>query len=348
MRPFATRALVLLGVLIALALAAGAAVPAAQAAQTEQPGAQRILIESPPAGTQVGSPMVITGSLAQLPASASLSYLVLASDGRQIGGGSFPIPGTPGQPAYFIAVLAFQEPRDGDAITLQLADVDPATGGVAAVVALPLVTAPVSQQIVVDTPPAGAQVGNPVVVTGRTVRFPPSGVLGYAIYDAGGSQVGGGVFPVEGSPLTGGSFAASLGFAYPRLGGPLRIDLYDQDPVTFHVLATATLQTITAALLQELTIETPHFGTQVGTPMVITGRATLFPANGALQYEIFDGQGVPLGTGSFPVEAVPAGAARFTASISFTPPAAPGPVRVRVLEPATGVASPFAELRWGS
>jgi hypothetical protein len=344
MKPFAPRALALLGVLLALALAV---VPAA-AAPAAQQGAQRILIESPPAGTQVGSPVVITGSLAQLPASASLSYVVLASDGRQIGGGSFPIPGTPGQPAYFIASLTFDEPLDGDSITLQVLDIDPASGGVLAVVTLPLVTAPVPQRIVIDTPPAGTQVGNPVVVTGRTVRFPPSGVLGYAIYDAGGAQVGGGVFPVEGSPLVGGSFAASLPFVYPTLGGPLRIDLYDQDPATLAFLATASFQTVTAALVQQLTVETPVFGTQIGTPVTITGRATIFPAEGALQYEIFDGRGVSLGAGSFPVEAAAANAARFTASISFTPPAAPGPVRIRVVDPATGVASPFAELVWGS
>lgn len=349
MKPLAPRAMVLLGVLLVLALAAGLATPAV-AAPAAAPGtqsAQRILIESPPAGAQVGSPMTITGSLAQLPVSASLSYVVLASDGRQIGGGSFPIPGTAGQPAFFIASLTFAEPLDGDTITLQLYDIDGA-GNAAATVTLPLVTAPVPQQIFIDSPPAGLQVGNPVVVTGRTVRFPPSGVLGYAIYDAGGAQVGGGVFPVGGTPLTGGSFAASLGFVYPPLGGPLRIDLYDQDPVTFSFLATTTLRTVTVALVQQLTIDTPVFGTQVGTPLTITGRATIFPAGGALQYQIFDGAGVPLGTGSFPVEAVAANAARFTASISFTPPAAPGPVRIRVVDPNTGAASPFAELRWGS
>lgn len=343
------RAPAILGVLLILALAAVAAIPAA-AQSTPQAAAQTITIESPAAGTQVGSPVVITGSLARLPASASLSYIVLASDGRQLGGGSFPIPGSPGQQAFFIASLTFQEPLDGDSITLQLADIDPATGAIVATVTLPLVTAPVPQRIIVETPPSGTQVGNPVVLTGRTVRFPPSGVLGYAIYDSGGAQVGGGVFPVAGGPLEGGRFAASLGFAYPPLGGRLRIDLYDQDPFTLAFLATATLETATAALVQQITIDTPPFGTQVGSPVVLTGRATRYPASGALQYRIMDGQGVELGSGSFPVEAAAAGSARFTAALTFRPPAAPGPVRAQVFEVGADgrvTSSPFAEMRWG-
>lgn len=351
MTPRSARAPALLGMLLAVALsiAAGAAIPAA-AQGTPPAAAQTITIESPAAGTQVGSPMVVTGSLARLPASASLSYLVLAGDGRQIGGGSIPIPGSPGQPAFFIASLTFQEPLDGGAITLQLADVDPATGAVVATVTLPLVTAPVPQQIIVETPPAGTQVGNPVVVTGRTVRFPPAGVLGYAIYDSGGAQVGGGVFPVAGGPLEGGRFTASLGFAYPPLGGRLRIDLYDQDPFSLEFLATTTLETAAAALVQQIVIDTPPFGTQVGSPVVLTGRATRFPTGGTLQYLIVDGQGAVLGSGSFPVEAAAAGSARFTASLSFRPPAAPGPVRAQVFEVGPDgriTASPYAEMRWG-
>lgn len=342
------RFVVLLSTALVLVLGASRAAPAT--AQSAPPIVQNIIIETPPAGTQVGSPMVITGNLATLPSNTQLVYSVLASDGRVLGEGSFPVPGVAGQPAYFIASLSFSEPREGDAITLRLKDLDPASGAVVAETSLPLVTAPLPQRIQIATPPSGTRVGNPVVVTGSTLRFPPSGNLGYAIYDAAGAQVGGGVFPVSGNLQDGGQFNASIPFAYPPLGGPLRIDLYDQDPGSGAFLATATLQTATAALVQQITIETPPAGTQVGSPMVITGRATRFPSSGALQYRITDARGVQLGAGAFPVQRTGVDAASFSASISFQPPATNGPIRAQIYEIdqfGRFAASAVADMRWG-
>lgn len=342
-RPFPSLALL---IALMLSLAGTAAAPAA--AQGTPPVAdQRIVIESPPPGTQVGSPMVVTGNLARLPASASLLYSIFASDGSVLGVGSFPIPGAPGEPALFIASLTFNEPLEGDAITLQLTDQDPATGGSVAVATQPLVTAPLPQRIMIETPARGAIVGNPVVVTGRTVRFPAAGTLGYAIYNASGAQVGGGVFPVSGSPQSGGSFAASLNFVYPELGGPLRIDLYDQDPFTWAFVATSRLDAYTRALRQQVTIETPAPGTQVGSPVTLTGRAARFPAGGQLQYRITTSGGAILGQGAFPVQAAPGDAARFVASLAFQPPAGAGPLRAEIFEAGQPGASAI-ELRWGA
>jgi hypothetical protein len=197
----------------------------------------------------------------------------------------------------------------------------------------------------IDTPPGGTIVGNPVVVTGRTVRFPAAGTLGYAIYNGSGVQVGGGVFPLSGGPQTGGSFTASLGFLYPELGGPLRIDLYDQDPFTWAFAASARLELYTRALRQQVTIETPGPGTQVGSPMTLTGRAARFPAGGQLQYRVTSGEAI-LGQGAFPVQAAAGDSARFAASLSFQPPAAPGPLRAEIFE--VGQPGAAVELRWGA
>jgi hypothetical protein len=331
-----------LALLVALALLLiAAAAPAA--AQGTPPSNQQIAFESPPPGAQVGSPLTVSGSLARLPASASLSYTIFASDGTAIGAGSFPVPGNPGQPALFIASLTFSEPLEGGSIALQLVDPDPAAGASAT---LQLVTAPLPQQIRIDTPPAGTIVGNPVVVTGRTVRFPAAGTLGYAIYNSGGVQVGGGVFPVSGSPQTGGSFAASLGFVYPELGGPLRIDLYDQDPFSFGFVATARLDASTRALRQQVTIETPGPGTQIGSPVTLTGRAARFPAGGLLQYRIRAGEAI-LGQGAFPVQGAPGDAARFNASLAFQPAAGSGPLLAEIFE-AGQAGGAAIELRWGA
>lgn len=347
---------------VLLGLALGAVIPAAAesapqalaqapaplvgAAVLQQP-ASRVLIDSPGPGTLVGSPVTITGSIDRLPPSASLGYVVLAGDGRRIGEGSFPIPGNPGQPALFLASLTFQEPLEGDAITLQLIDLDTSPG--APVATLPLATAALPQRIRIDTPPAGTQVGNPVVLTGGTVRFPQSGGLGYAIYDRSGAQIGGGFFPVAGSLQTGGSFAASLSFTYPPLGGPIRVDLYDQN-LSGGFEATASVELQTVALVQQVTITTPPFGTQVGTPMVITGRTSLFPSAGVLVYRVTNAQGAVLGTGSFGVQPADANASTFSASLSFQPPAAPGLLRVQVSDVDLSgriVATAFVDVRWG-
>lgn len=351
MTPRHTRSMALIGAMLALGITLCAALPAAAQGTPPATPDQHITLESPAAGTQVGSPVVISGSLTRLPADAQLRFTVLASDGRQLGAGSFPIPGDPGQPAFFIASLIFVEPPDGDSITLQLFDQDPLSGAVAAAITLPLVTAPLPQRIVVETPGSGTLVGNPVVLTGRTARLPAAGVLGYAIYDSAGAQVGGGVFPVAGNVFEGGRFSASLSFAYPPFGGPLRIDLYDQDPFTGAFPATATLVARTLALSQQISVETPIFGTQVGSPVVLTGRTALYPTAGVLQYQILDGQGAVLGAGTFAVQGAPGDAARFAASLTFQPPAAPGPLRAFVFEADQSgrvTTSTTVEMRWGA
>ena len=311
---------------------------------------QRITIESPASGTQVGSPVVVTGRVAYRPAAGILLYTILASDGRTLGTGSFALPGGPGEPTAFVASLTFTEPPEGDTISLQLADQNPTTGSLSAVVALSLTVVPVPPRIIIETPAAGVLVGNPVVVTGRTTRFPATGVLGYAIYNNTGTQVGGSVFPVTGNAQTEGRFNASLSFFYPEQGGLLRIDLYAQDAATGAFLATASLQVRTTALRQQVTIETPAPGTQVGSPVVLTGRVARYPVGGMLHYRLSDSKGSILGTGDFPVVGSVGDAARFVASFSFTPPTATGPLQAEIFEldeRGNVTANGLLTLRWG-
>ncbi|GAB4450995.1 MAG: hypothetical protein OHK0015_56180 [Chloroflexi bacterium OHK40] len=341
----AARRLALLAALLLAALGFDAVAPAA----AQAPAGQQITIETPSPGTQVGSPATITGRVARLSANAALRYVVLASDGRVLGSGSFFIPGNPGEPSFFIAQVTFAEPLEGDSLTLQLLEVD-VSGAVVSLADLPLVAAPVPQRISFETPAPGTRVGNPVTITGRTVRFPLSGGLGYAIYNSAGVQVGGGFFPVSGSPQEGSRFVASLAFAYPELGRPLRIDLYDQDPFTLAFLATATLELSTVALRQQITIEMPPLGTQVGSPVVITGRTARYPVGGVLYYRISDQRDAELGFGSFVVSGFSGEPARFNASIDFRAPAGAGPLRAEIYEiDANGFVSASAgvELWWG-
>lgn len=312
---------------------------------------QAIRITSPGPEAVVGSPVLVEGSLGRLPSGARLSYRVVASDGRELGQGSFAVPGEAGRPALFRATLPFAASPEGDRIQVQLFDQDQASGEVIAQASVTLGVAPQPQRISVESPGPGAYVGTPVVVTGRTVRYPLSGTLGYAIFDGAGAQIGGGVFPVAGSLATGGSFSASLGFSYPAQGGPVRVDLYDQDPATGAFRATASLSLRTVPIQQQITIETPAPGTQVGVPAVLTGRTARYPSGGALQYRVVGGDGALLGAGSFPVQGPFGEPASFSAALSFSPPAFAGPLRAEVFERdqfgnVTALAA--VELRWAS
>lgn len=312
---------------------------------------QAIAITSPAPESVVGSPVVVEGQLGRLPRAAQLIYRVLASDGRQLGQGAFAVPGEPGRPTLFRGSIPFAASPEGDRIQVQLFDQDQLTGEVISQASVTLGVAPQPQQIIVDSPVSNAYIGTPVVISGRTVRFPLSGALGYAIYDGAGAQLGGGVFPVGGSLADGGRFSASLGFSYPPQGGPLRIDLYDQDPTTGAFRATASLSLRTVPLQQSIVIESPAPGTQVGVPAVVTGRTARYPNGGVLQYRVVSSEGTLLGSGTLPVQGPFGEPTRFNASLFFNPPAFVGPLRAEVFETdqfgnVTAIAA--VDLRWAT
>lgn len=209
---------------------------------------QAITIESPAPGSASGGTVTIEGQTGRLPSQARLIYTVSASDGRLLGRGEGAVPGAEGRPAFFRLEVSFPPPPEGDTVTVAVYDQDPATGAAAASASLPLTVAPQPQRILIDTPAEGARVGSPVLITGRTVRYPAQGTLGYTIYDARNTYIGAGVFPVAGSPQTGGSFIASLSFAHPPQGGPLRVELYDMT-VGRQIVAMATLPLRAVSLL---------------------------------------------------------------------------------------------------
>src|SRR4051812_35803266 len=49
--------------------------------------------------------------------------------------------------------------------------------------AMPLTSTQVPQAIVIESPPPNAVVGSPVVLTGRTSRYPSGGKLNYQFFD---------------------------------------------------------------------------------------------------------------------------------------------------------------------
>ncbi|HEU5100132.1 MAG TPA: Gmad2 immunoglobulin-like domain-containing protein [Roseiflexaceae bacterium] len=294
---------------------------------------QSITIDTPPAGTQVGSPMVLTGQLARMPSQGRLLYWVRNSSQQEIGSGSFDVFGEPGRPASYAGSLYFNLPFDGDTITAQIYE-DPASGSNVTSSPISLYVAPVPQQILIDTPPPGTLVGSPMTLTGRTVRFPESGSLTYRVTNSSGGLIGGATFPVGGTAGSGAQFNTQVAFSVPRDGGLIRVTLADPNTPNGPVESSIDLDVL--AQYPGITIDTPRPGTQVGSPMTITGRTNQFPSSGQLLYRVLDAGNATIGSGVVPMAGTPGGRGSFNAQLVFNEPPNGGVIRVELTDQASG------------
>ena len=253
------------------------------------------------------------------PAQGTLGYRVTDSAGAQIGNGAFPVTGAPGQGSQFNASLVFNLPAQGGNVRIDLLDQDAYTGVIIASASLNVQVAPAQQTISIDTPPPGTSVGSPVVLTGRTSRYPINGTLSYRVVDGAGAVLGTGRFPVNGAIGQSTSFNASLTFNIPASSGPIRIDIIDQDTSNGAVAASTSI-TLRVDLppAQQIIIETPGQNALVGSPVVVTGRTTRYPNGGRLSYTVRAVNGGPVGTGTIAVVGNPSESGRFTASIDLS------------------------------
>jgi hypothetical protein len=306
---------------------------------------QAISIDTPAPGTVVGNPVVITGQTTRPPFQGMLNFRITDQGDNQIGSGTFTVAGTADGPSSFTASLTFNEPPGGGPIRVEIFDQNPDSGTVVATAVIELMVAPqqpTTQQIIIDTPPPGTNVGNPVVITGRTARYPFQGTLGYRIVDANGNVPGSGAFNVSGQPNQPGTFNASLEFDLPPEGGPIRVELFDQNAANGQVAATAAVDLIASAARppgpppQQITILSPPPGTQVGSPMVVTGQTARFPFEGNLQYRFLDQSGNQIGTGNLTVSGQPGGPATFNSELSFTEPTNAGRITLEIFEQDAG------------
>jgi hypothetical protein len=313
-----------------------------------------VTIDTPPPDTLVGSPVVITGRTGTMPAASQLSYRVLDDAGAEIGAGALSVRPAGGG-GEFAAELFFELPHAGGLIAVELYQESQASQPALASLTLLIAS---QQAISIESPPRGTTVGNPFVITGRTARPPFGGRLAYRIAAADGSALGEGRFAVTGPPDGPAAFNTSLEFRLPATGGPISLELRDEEPQGVRIAAAAQLQLFVAApalsqptappatgptggpttpaeVTQQITIATPAPGALVDSPLVVTGRTARAPFGGSLSYTLADGAGTALAEG-----AIPAGdqAAGFTTSITFSAPPAGGPITLTVLDrnPATG------------
>ncbi len=289
---------------------------------------QSITIDTPPAGTQVGSPMTLTGRVARLPNQGLLSYVVTNSSQQQIGASTFAISGDAGRPASYVGSLEFNLPFDGDTITARIYDQDQANGA-----SVSLYVAPVPQAITINTPPAGALVGSPMTVTGGTVRFPANGQLIYRV-TKDGVLLGTSPFPVGANTTPGSQFNTQVKFSMPYEGGIIQLTISDPNAPADAVESTIDLDV--RPQYQRIDIDTPPAGTQVGSPMTITGRTNWFPNNGQLTYRVLDAGNAMIGSGAIPVVGAPGTRGSFNAQVLFKEPPNGGTIRVELADPSNG------------
>jgi hypothetical protein len=300
---------------------------------------QSIIIDTPSPRTSVGSPVVLTGRTARSPSSSNLNYRVINSAGRQIGAGNFPVFGGPGYQRGYNAELFFDLPINGDSIRVELYDWNATSGASEASQSINLVVLPIAQQIFFDTPLSGTTVGSPMVVTGRTTRFPFNGNLNYRITDGAGRELNAGRFQVFGPAGQPTTFGPSLTFVLPNDGGFVHLEVYDQNPADGAIVASSGLDLDVLAQYQAIVLDTPPPSTQVGSPVVITGRTNLYPNHGQLRYRVTDAAGRQIGAGSFPSNGGPGQRGGFVASLTFTEPPNGGNIRLEVLDQADNGAS---------
>jgi hypothetical protein len=85
---------------------------------------QSITIDSPPANTAVGSPIVVTGHVAVPPATGRLYYRVTDAAAALLGQGTFTIGSDPSRPLAFNTTIAFTLPQREGPIAVEITDRD--------------------------------------------------------------------------------------------------------------------------------------------------------------------------------------------------------------------------------
>ncbi len=299
-------------------------------------------IEAPQANQTIGSPFELRGQVLPAPSEGRLVYEVTDAAGTMVGSGPIEVA-TTGTGASFATEAMYSSASGGSGqVTLYQTDspeplasvpvnLTPAQDGGTA----PPAPEATGQAITLDTPAPGTTVGSPVVITGRTAQFPFDGTLNYRVSDQGGNQIGNGTFNVVGATDQPTNFTASLTFAEPAGGGIIRIEIFDQNPNSGAVVATAAIELTVAPqqpTAQQIIIDTPPPGTEVGNPVVITGRTARYPFQGTLGYRIVDANGTLLGSGTFGISGQPNQAGSFNASLDFNLPTQGGPIRVEIFD----------------
>ncbi len=312
------------------------------------PAPAAISIDSPTSGATVSSSVLVSGSITRIPERGFLTIRMVDANEQEIGNGAVMVSPRGNGGGTFRVSYTFNAPPQGGPARIDVFDrafdgtiTTQSSVAVQVASSLPPPTAPPppppppvqGQVISFDSPPPGAQVGSPVTIVGRTSRYPSLGLLYYRFFSGAGALLGQGTFGVAAAQDGSSTFQVSLTFSLPAGGGPVRLEVREQDRVG-NVLGVATLdlQVAAAEELQQIFIDAPPSEAPVTSPVTITGRTTRFPVSGALTYRFTDPNGGVLGQGTFPVGGGPSQPGAFTATLGYNSPPGGGFFRLELYD----------------
>ncbi len=238
------------------------------------------------------------------------------------------------------------------------------------------------QKIIVESPPANSTISSPVLVRATLTQLPVGSAINYRVFDSRNALVGSGVLAVQPEAPTRFSgqvtfattqagpgrlelfeFVASENIIRGGVIVPITLTaagLVNVSPVPGMATPLPGMATPLPGMAtplpgmvipqptqpaptgQSILIETPAPATQVGSPVVLTGRTLRLPAQGLLRYRVMDANERQIGGGVIPVAMAADGIARFNASLLFTEPAGGGAIRIDLADQADGAATPTA------
>ncbi len=196
--------------------------------------------------------------------------------------------------------------------------------------------------ITITAPLGGELVASPLTVTGSTQRIPADSQLGYRLTDQAGQSFADGVFPVAGTPGSAGVFTTTLTFT-PPVNGTATLTIFDRLDTTqpaasiaLEVSGSGTASSPNtppagAQAAQAIGIDTPAPAAQ--SPVQISGCTLNAPADGVLEYRVYDASTALVGEGAVPMRAGSPNC--YDAAVAFTPPIG-GVITIEIYDRDTG------------
>lgn len=156
------------------------------------------------------------------------------------------------------------------------------------------------QSINLDTPRGGVTLTNPFELRGTTSQYPFNGSLIYRVLDAGGNQVGRGVFEVVGAVGNPATFAIPANYQVTA-DGPGTVEVVEISAADGTVIA---IDSVGVMLLADsdgypIIIDDPRPFASVSNPVQVRGKTGNRPFEGRLHYRIVDASGREISTGLF-------------------------------------------------
>jgi hypothetical protein len=190
-----------------------------------------------------------------------------------------------------------------------------------------------AQQVIsIQSPPAGAVLTNPFILSGATSQYPFRGSLVYRVLDANGNQVGRGPFEVVGRLGGSATFAIQAIYLAPA-GGPGTVEVAEISAADGTIITIDSVAVTLAADPDgyEVTIDDPAPYASIASPVEVRGKTGNKPYEGNLNYRIINAAGQQISQGVFQVVGEAGQVNAFDGFVEFAVEE-DGPARVEVYD----------------